>query len=472
MYIFRAGGIQPMAENRILQERYHIKHQLGEGGMGKTYLALDNQTGYDVVVKQLHLQHTKDWKVIDLFEKEAKLLRNLDHPFIPDYIDSFYIDTESDRVYVLVQEYVEGMSLREKVESGWRCNEAEATAILEHLLEILIYLHGLRPPIIHRDINPDNIILTPDNTVYLVDFGAVQDTLRVNVLGGSTVVGTYGYMPMEQMIGKAKPASDLYALGVSLIYLLTHVPPDQIPLKEMRLDYKEWIQDSSPLTRLIDRLIEPDVDKRLGDASKALETLHRKPTFPDRQQKAPHAHRDRISDAELDLYELQPPYMSRIRAEFEHDRLNLYIPGSGIRGAPILIFAIFWLGFISVWTSITLFAFLPMAFFSLPFWGVGIFLLASGIGRMQPATIQITPEDIYIQKGGIQIPKAYPIPLHHIGGASTAQPMMRAKGSVPPSNVIAIQAGAKTIKIDKGLSEAEAEWVCHVLHAYLREYAS
>lgn len=260
-------------ENQKIKDRYLIKNKIGEGGMGKTYLAHDEQENIDVVVKILHFQRAEDWKVIELFEREAKVLKSLDHPYIPDYIDSFHEDSDSDRNYYLVQEYVEGKNLQEKIEDGWHCTEDEAKSLLEKLLSILAYLQDLRPPVIHRDINPKNIIMKPNGDVYLVDFGAVQDTVRANIMGGSTVVGTYGYMPMEQMMGKAIPSSDLYALGVTMIYVLSHLDPSNIPFKNMKLDYRSSVHGSPALLRVIDALIEPDAAKRPQDAENAIKML-------------------------------------------------------------------------------------------------------------------------------------------------------------------------------------------------------
>ncbi|WP_416207930.1 serine/threonine protein kinase [Coleofasciculus sp. LEGE 07092] len=128
---------------------------------------------------------------------------------MPQYLDYFHIDTPQDRSFYIVQQLAEGQSLATWVQNGWRGNEKEIRRIATQLLEILVYLHGLTPPVIHRDIKPHNTIRRDDGQLFLVDFGAVQDTYHSTLMRGSTMVGTYGYMAPEQFRGQAVPATDL-----------------------------------------------------------------------------------------------------------------------------------------------------------------------------------------------------------------------------------------------------------------------
>ncbi len=165
----------------------------------------------------------------------------MNHPQIPKYLDYFHIDTDTDRIFYLIRELVSGNSLANWVEKGWHPTEAQVKKIAIQLLNILIYLHQLKPPIIHRDIKPQNIILQPDGKILLVDFGAVQDIYRQTVSFSGTFVGTIGYMPPEQLRGKAYSASDLYSLGATLLYLLTHRLPDELPQKRMKIDFRSCV---------------------------------------------------------------------------------------------------------------------------------------------------------------------------------------------------------------------------------------
>ncbi|MDB9313121.1 serine/threonine-protein kinase [Spirulina sp. CS-785/01] len=262
----------------IIANRYQIVTQLGQGGMGVTYAAVDTTNQQRVAMKAVSLRQTKEWKILDLFEREARVLATLNHPLIPDYLDYFHLDTETDRVFYLVQELVEGESLAELVPRGWSLNEEQVKFVAKQLLEVLHYLHSLHPPVIHRDIKPQNIIVQhQDNKVYLVDFGAVQAVYRNTLSLGSTFVGTFGYMPPEQYRGQVVPASDLYSLGCTLLYLLTHKSPAELPQRRMRFDVRKVVKVSEPFADWLERLVEPALEDRCLSAMEALQTLEKKP---------------------------------------------------------------------------------------------------------------------------------------------------------------------------------------------------
>lgn len=262
-----------METGHIIQHRYQIVQVLGHGGMGTTYKAIDLQTEDPVAVKRLHFFQMKAWKALEMFEREAKILQQLNHPRIPKYLDYFSVETSEDVEFVLVQEYIEGQTLQQLVEDGWKRTESEILDLFLQLVNILDYLHALFPPVIHRDINPKNIILSPNNEVYLVDFGAVQEKIRTTFLGGSTIVGTYGYVPFEQFTGKAVPASDYYALGATLLYMLTHKHPADFPTERLRLVFHDSVQASPTMIHLLEELLEPSVKRRLASSEQVRELL-------------------------------------------------------------------------------------------------------------------------------------------------------------------------------------------------------
>ena len=205
--------------SEILGSRYSIQSQLGKKPGRYTYLALDQETQNLVVVKLLKLDSDFEWDSLKLFEREAQILKNLTHPLIPQYLDYFEVDSPNTKGFALVQSYIDAKSLEEQVTTGRSFSEAELKEIAEKILNILIYLHGLKPSIIHRDIKPSNILLTNRSgnsvgEVYLVDFGSVQNITAVEN-GTLTVVGTYGYMSPEHFGGRAIPTSDLYSLGAT-----------------------------------------------------------------------------------------------------------------------------------------------------------------------------------------------------------------------------------------------------------------
>ncbi|MEP6490182.1 ankyrin repeat domain-containing protein [Microcoleus vaginatus GB2-A3] len=264
-----------------LVKHYQIKKLLGEGGSSTTYEAVDLQTHQRVALKALSLQKMNDWKVLELFEREANVLSKLNHPGIPRYLDYFYVDTPDNRCFYIVQELAQGQSLASLVENGWHASEPEIQRIATQILEILVYLHSQTPPVIHRDIKPENIVFkSPINSrkpkdweVCLVDFGAVQNTYYNTLMRGSTVVGTYGYMAPEQFLGQAVPATDLYGLGGTLLYLLTHRSPAELPTNILEKDFRSQIQISSAFANWLKKAIAPDLENRFNSAKEALELL-------------------------------------------------------------------------------------------------------------------------------------------------------------------------------------------------------
>ncbi len=257
--------------------RYDILGILGEGGSGVTYRALDTANQQLVALKALSLHQIDDWKAIELFEREAKVLSSLDREGIPKYLDYFTTDLDGNRYFYIVQELAPGKNLLEWMRAGWRVSEAEVKTIAIQILEILIYLHRHYPPIVHRDLKPSNILKTEDGKIFLVDFGAVQQTYHDTFMRGSTVVGTYGYMAPEQFRGQAVPATDLYGLGATILHLLTHRSPAEIPQDGLRLNFRDRLQVSSSFADWLERMLEPDVGNRFSSSTKALEVLKTPP---------------------------------------------------------------------------------------------------------------------------------------------------------------------------------------------------
>lgn len=261
--------------NDLINNRYIILKKIGQGGSAITYAAKDLQTELEVAIKVLSLQKLDDWKKIELFEREAKILQQLNHSSIPEYIDYFQIETEADNLFYIVQELAQGKSLFTLIEEGWQPDEKTVKEIAEQILEILIYLQQLIPPVIHRDIKPQNLIRSDRGEIFLVDFGAVQDTYHHTVMG-STVVGTYGYMAPEQFRGQAFLATDLYGLGTTLLFLLTSQSPAQLPQRKLKINFRNLVNISPEFTNWIDKLLEPNYQDRFPSAQDALEVLQGK----------------------------------------------------------------------------------------------------------------------------------------------------------------------------------------------------
>jgi serine/threonine protein kinase len=262
---------------QVLQGRYQLQQQLGNNAGRQTWLATDIKISpaEPVTVKLLAFSPQMKWDDFKLFEREASVLKQLNHPRIPKYRDYFSLDKQTGAGlcwFGLVQDYMPGCSLQQLLDRGKRFTEIQVRSIATQVLEILTYLHKLNPSVLHQNIKPSNLILGKDKQVYLVDFGAVQNTAAVEGVT-FTVVGTSGYAPLEQFWGKAVPPSDLYALGATLIHLLTGISPADLPQHNLRFQFQDQVSINSSLVSWIEALTEPDLELRLRTASQALKDL-------------------------------------------------------------------------------------------------------------------------------------------------------------------------------------------------------
>ncbi|MDY6786307.1 MAG: serine/threonine-protein kinase [Cyanobacteriota bacterium] len=258
----------------ILRDRYQLQEQLGTNLIRSTWLVRDLAATESelAVVKLLALGGHVHWEHLKLFEREAQVLQNLDHPHIPKYRDYFSID-ENCLWFALVEDYIPGSSLKQLLDRGKIFAESEIRQIATELLQILTYLHQLTPLVLHRDLKPSNIIYGEDKKVYLVDFGSVQHQAAAPEGATFTIVGTYGYTPMEQFSGRAVPQSDLYALGATLIHLVTGTSPANLPQKEFRIQFRDSATISPTFADWLEELTEPQVDRRFPNANEALDAL-------------------------------------------------------------------------------------------------------------------------------------------------------------------------------------------------------
>ncbi|MEM1168821.1 MAG: protein kinase [Cyanobacteria bacterium P01_H01_bin.35] len=269
-----------LTPGQTLKERYQLQKQLGPTVIGrKTWLAFDSQLQEQVTLKMLAYSPEILGQELNLFQTEAKILQALNHPHIPRYRDYFSLDKEENLGlpwFALVQDYIPGFSLQELLDREKKFTEEDVKKIAKEVLEILIYLHELEPPVLHRDIKPSNLIMGADQQIYLVDFGAVQS--QGNAQGVTfTIIGTSGYAPLEQFWGRAVPASDLYALGATLIHLLTGISPVDLPQKNYQIQFTDKVNINPSFAAWINQITEMDLEKRFQNAREALTSLDSKP---------------------------------------------------------------------------------------------------------------------------------------------------------------------------------------------------
>ncbi|MEA5583728.1 serine/threonine-protein kinase [Nodularia harveyana UHCC-0300] len=275
----------------LLNNRYQVIKVLGAGGFGETFLAEDTHipSRRRCVIKQLKpiANDPKTYEMIQQrFEREAATLEYLGDG--SDQIPQLYAYFSENGLFYLVQEWIQGSTLTDIVEAKGYESETAVRQILLSLLSVLDYVHS--KGIIHRDIKPDNIILrSTDNKPFLIDFGAVKETIRSVVSSPnhhtrsacssaslSLVIGTPGYMPTEQAIGRPVYATDIYSLGLTAIYLLTGKQPPELQthLQTGEILWQESAPNVSPhLAQVINQAIQPHVSDRYSTASKMLYAL-------------------------------------------------------------------------------------------------------------------------------------------------------------------------------------------------------
>ncbi|MGK7932319.1 MAG: SUMF1/EgtB/PvdO family nonheme iron enzyme [Microcystaceae cyanobacterium] len=266
---------QHCGQSLLLRQHYRAIRMLGQGGFGRTFIAIDEDkpSKPTCVIKQFlpQAQGTDNVeKASELFAQEAQHLEILGkHDQIPELMAYF---TQDNRQY-LVQEYIEGQTITQELETKGAFKEQDIWELLQDMLSILQFVH--QNNVIHRDIKPDNLIRRKkDHKIVLVDFGASKFTQANNPTVTGTVIGSAEYTSPEQSIGKPKFCSDLYSLGATCLHLLTHKSPFEL----YSVDYGEWIwRDFLPnhpvsdkLGRVLDKLVESAVKRRYQSVEEVL----------------------------------------------------------------------------------------------------------------------------------------------------------------------------------------------------------
>jgi serine/threonine protein kinase, bacterial len=268
---------------QLLNNRYQLIQPLGSGGFGDTFLAEDVQMPSRrlCVIKQLKQIGDRpelSQVVRDRFEREATVLEKLGMGTIqiPKLYAYFTLDTN----FYLVQEWIEGETLANKMKRSGKLSEAEVKDLLVGLLPVLSYIHSQQ--IVHRDIKPDNIIIRKlDDRPVLIDFGAVKETMGTQVTSGgetnsSIIIGTPGFMSSEQAAGRPLYSSDLYSLGLTAIYCLTGKHPKDLAVswETGEVMWHEFVSNvSTSLFEVLDKAVQSHPRDRFSSADTMLESL-------------------------------------------------------------------------------------------------------------------------------------------------------------------------------------------------------
>lgn len=262
-------------EDPRLDGRYRLLRIVGHGAVGTTYRAVDDVEGEAVAIKEMPLRPTTPRDQVERIEREARVLGEIRHDRIPTLHAHFTAGAGKHRAFYLVQQFVEGRTLADEM-AGKRYTEDEVLGVLDEICEVLEYLHGLAPPVIHRDLKPKNLMRRAgDGQLVLIDFGAVRDVVQDPSTGGSTVAGTYGYMAPEQFRGEATPRSDLYAVGAIAVELLSRRALIDLVGVDHQLDWEKVVHASEPTKGLIRRLLSASPEMRPASAKRVREEIAR-----------------------------------------------------------------------------------------------------------------------------------------------------------------------------------------------------
>ena len=270
----------PLRFGSILQSRYRVTTILGQGGFGRTYLAEDLGRFNELcAIKELIPSQSDTYfleKSKELFQREAAILYQIQHPQIPQFRATF----EQDRRLFLVQDYVVGQTyktlLDDRQRHGQTFSEAEILQLLRQMLPVLAHIHT--KGIVHRDISPDNIILRDDNKPVLIDFGVVKElATRFQSANNPqpTTVGKLGYAPSEQIqTGRAYPSSDLYSLAVTAVVLLTGKEPQELFDDSILVwNWQQWVKVSPGLAQVLNRMLSYKPSDRYQSVAEVAKTL-------------------------------------------------------------------------------------------------------------------------------------------------------------------------------------------------------
>lgn len=243
---------------------FRVEGLLSQTAHGRVYRAR-GESGAQVALKELVFALAPDAASIDAFEREARMLERLEHPAIPRFVSAFREGSGIHLRLYLAQELVEGEPLSESLRRG-PSPAGTLRALARQALEVLGYLHARR--VLHRDVKPANLIVRPDGALSLVDFGVARELQREATHGG-TMVGTFGYMPLEQLGGTVDARSDLYALGATLLHCATGTAPADL----LRPDFSLDTSRAGELRPWLDRMVAQRREDRFDSAAAALAAL-------------------------------------------------------------------------------------------------------------------------------------------------------------------------------------------------------
>lgn len=324
-----------------LSRSYVVLGEHASGGMSRTFRAraitppktadtavVAAET--EVLLKVTSFGGMRDWRAFERFEREVRTLSSLSHPRIPKSIELFAWDGttalapanvtagETPVALIHAQELVPGRSLAAAQQAGARFSAEELTTLYRELLETLCYLHALLPPVLHRDLQPRNVILDQDGHAHLVDFGL---SLEAEAPAHSVPLGAPGYIAPELVLGIAGPKADLYALAATILSAASHLAATEFPRDAK--SGKILVQKAAPglpaaLVRTLERSLELDLRKRTPTAKDVLESLSKRPSLASRVHVGNSRGRIAALGALGFVFAVVLPLGLKVRAHYKH----------------------------------------------------------------------------------------------------------------------------------------------------------
>lgn len=252
----------------VLEGKYEILKEIGQGGMSTVYLANDTHLNRNWAVKEVKKQGNgeNDQIIVNSLLAEANLVKRLDHPALPRIVD---IIDKGGTIYI-VMDFIEGESLDKILAANGPQPESKVIAWAMQVCDVFTYLHSQTPPIIYRDMKPSNLMLKPNGNISIIDFGIARE-YKERGISDTTVLGTRGYAPPEQYSGQTDPRSDIFALGMTMHHLLTGADPRNgepyVRARALNPDLTVAIE------YIIDRCVQPASENRYQSAAELMVDL-------------------------------------------------------------------------------------------------------------------------------------------------------------------------------------------------------
>jgi hypothetical protein len=441
----------------VISDRFRLVRRLGRGGDGIAFLAVDQKTGGEVTLKAYPLRG--NWAGARAWEREARALGNLDHPAIPKYVSHQQLASGQ---LIVAWEHVTGESLDQRLRRGQRLADDEVLVLTQQALDVLVYLQGLNPPVIHGDIKPSNLILDQTGRLYLIDFAGVRETLRPRDLSGLGG-GTPGYAAPEQVSGRPGVNSDLYALGVTIVQLLSHVHPCDLPSRGLALDFAGHVSAEPWFIAWLERMTAPEPQVRFRDAREALLAFRARglPAVTAGIEALP-------AGGSAGPVSLVPPSGSRMQLLTSADILALTIGGVGFLGKGVrseAVFWVFWTAFIGFFTFGVMMRGTNqpslMLVFLIPFWLVSVYVACRLCFAMFGTTaITVSPREVRVTSKLGAWSRRVEAPTSSWGGARLEEVRTRHGRR----QFCALSVGARDVEFGHQLSHPERVWAVTLLN--------